>query len=270
MTPNSCRTGPRTGRGSCSRRGAGRPSRSTSTTWRRRPLASSSPARIPVSATTNRSTRRTARGSPSSVPWDHLCTSPIGVGEVPSDCGLWIGELSSGAVTQITSNTDPPCDREYTPHWSPDGTQLTYWRDPVREWPADRDRRLRHQRRWHRRAAADRSGDVCRRLRIGRRTGSGSSSTPTRSTSSSAARCRTSTACTPMARAWSSSRTMRPRSCARRSRATRRMERGSSSRPPRQSTRSLWAIPAAGGEPIVLTPASVYTHGTWQPTPATT
>ena len=49
---------------------------------------------------------------------------------MPSDCGLWIGELSSGAVTQITSNTDPPCDREYMPHWSPDGTQLTYWRDP--------------------------------------------------------------------------------------------------------------------------------------------
>ena len=52
--------------------------------------------------------------------------------EVPSDCGLWIGERSSGEVTHITSNTDPPCDREYSPHWSPDGTQLTYWRDPTR------------------------------------------------------------------------------------------------------------------------------------------
>ena len=49
---------------------------------------------------------------------------------MPSDCGLWIGELNSGEVTQITSNTDPPCDREYIPHWSPDGAQLTYWRDP--------------------------------------------------------------------------------------------------------------------------------------------
>jgi Tol biopolymer transport system component len=31
-------------------------------------------------------------------------------------------------------------------------------------------------------------------------------------------------------------------------------------------TRSLWAIPAAGGEPIVLVPGGIYTHGTWQPT----
>ena len=51
-------------------------------------------------------------------------------GDVPSDCGLWMGDLASGEVKQITSNTDPPCDREYFPHWSPDGTQLTYWRDP--------------------------------------------------------------------------------------------------------------------------------------------
>jgi Tol biopolymer transport system component len=57
-------------------------------------------------------------------------TSPTGDGEVPSDCGLWIGELSSGKVAQITSNTDASCDREYTAHWSPDGTRLTYWRDP--------------------------------------------------------------------------------------------------------------------------------------------
>jgi Tol biopolymer transport system component len=59
-----------------------------------------------------------------------VVTSSTGEGMVPSDCGLWIGELISGAVTQITSNTDPPCDREYEAHWSPDGSQLTYWRDP--------------------------------------------------------------------------------------------------------------------------------------------
>ncbi|HZG69699.1 MAG TPA: hypothetical protein VEZ12_23400, partial [Herpetosiphonaceae bacterium] len=35
-----------------------------------------------------------------------------------------------GNVTQITSNTKPRCDREYFPRWSPDGSQLTYWRDP--------------------------------------------------------------------------------------------------------------------------------------------
>ena len=72
MTPNSCRTGRRTGRGSCSRREAGRRSHSMSTIWRRRPPASSLPVRTPASATTNRSTRRTARGSPSSGPWRHL------------------------------------------------------------------------------------------------------------------------------------------------------------------------------------------------------
>ena len=42
---SSWRTGPRTGRGSSSRRGAGRRSRSTSTIWRRRPPASSLPVR---------------------------------------------------------------------------------------------------------------------------------------------------------------------------------------------------------------------------------
>lgn len=52
--------------------------------------------------------------------------------EVPSDCGLWIGDVASGEVTQITSNTHPPCDRELSPRWSPDGSRLTYWRDPYR------------------------------------------------------------------------------------------------------------------------------------------
>ena len=58
---------------------------------------------------------------------------------MPSDCGLWIGELSSGEVTQITSNTDPPCDREYMPHWSPDGSAAHLLAGPVRERPANRD-----------------------------------------------------------------------------------------------------------------------------------
>ena len=50
--------------------------------------------------------------------------------DVPTDCGLWIGDVATRAVRQITSNTDPPCDREYVPGWSPDGKHLTYWRDP--------------------------------------------------------------------------------------------------------------------------------------------
>jgi TolB protein len=52
--------------------------------------------------------------------------------EVPSDCGLWIGDVGSGKVSQITSNTHPACNREYNPHWAPDGSRLTYWRDPYR------------------------------------------------------------------------------------------------------------------------------------------
>lgn len=51
-------------------------------------------------------------------------------GEVPSDCGLWVGDVDTGEVTQLTSNTDPPCDREYSPLWSLDGSQITYWRAP--------------------------------------------------------------------------------------------------------------------------------------------
>jgi Tol biopolymer transport system component len=36
------------------------------------------------------------------------------------------------------------------------------------------------------------------------------------------------------------------------------------------ASRDLWAIPAAGGEPIVLAAGDgFYTHGTWQPTPDT-
>ena len=48
------------------------------------------------------------------------------VEDLPSDCGLWIGDLTTGEVRQLTSN--PGCDREYLPRWSPDGTQLTYMR----------------------------------------------------------------------------------------------------------------------------------------------
>jgi TolB protein len=50
--------------------------------------------------------------------------------EAPADCGLWLGDIASGEVRQLTSNTDPPCDREYNPRWSPDGSLLAYWRSP--------------------------------------------------------------------------------------------------------------------------------------------
>jgi Tol biopolymer transport system component len=51
-------------------------------------------------------------------------------GDLPKDCGLWIGDPTTGQVRQITSNTKPRCDREYMPRWAPDGSRLTYWRQP--------------------------------------------------------------------------------------------------------------------------------------------
>jgi Tol biopolymer transport system component len=57
-----------------------------------------------------------------------LVTSPSG-DIVPSDCSIWIGEVATGEVRQVTSNTHPPCDREILPRWSPDGRRLTYWRE---------------------------------------------------------------------------------------------------------------------------------------------
>ena len=54
------------------------------------------------------------------------------VEDLPSDCGLWMGDLTTGEVRKVTSNLG--CDREYGPRWSPDGTQLTYMRT---QWAED-------------------------------------------------------------------------------------------------------------------------------------
>lgn len=54
------------------------------------------------------------------------------VNDVPSDCGLWIGDVATGEVEQVTSHSG--CDpRETSPRWSADGTQLTYWFEQLSE-----------------------------------------------------------------------------------------------------------------------------------------
>ncbi|MGN6577546.1 MAG: TolB family protein [Nocardioides sp.] len=45
----------------------------------------------------------------------------------PSDCSLWIGDRVTGQVRRVTDNEG--CDREYFPRWSPDGSRLTYHRE---------------------------------------------------------------------------------------------------------------------------------------------
>ncbi|WP_344304023.1 hypothetical protein [Nocardioides bigeumensis] len=45
----------------------------------------------------------------------------------PADCALWIGDLTTKALTRVTSDAD--CDRPYFPRWSPDGQSLTYHRE---------------------------------------------------------------------------------------------------------------------------------------------
>ncbi len=190
-------------------------------------------------------------------------------GEVPSDCGLWIGELSSGEVTQITSNTDPPCDREYEAHWSPDGMQLTYWRDPhengrptgtaVFTINADGtdEQRLTDPAMFA--GSPDWSPDgewivfstyplhtfqCCQVSNLYRMHPDGSgveqlTHYPTEDLRATQPRY------TPDGQ-WIVFTSVTP------------------------ETRSLWVIPAGGGEPIVLAPGGIYTHGTWQPTPGKT
>ena len=46
----------------------------------------------------------------------------------PSDCSLWIGDIATGVVAQITSNTSG-CLRESSPRWSPDGSKIAYYRE---------------------------------------------------------------------------------------------------------------------------------------------
>lgn len=185
-------------------------------------------------------------------------------GDVPSDCGLWIGDLASGAVAQITSNVAPPCDREYEPRWSPDGTQLTYWRDPYVEGKPTATSVY----------VVDAVGGNKRQL--------------------------TDPAVSAGSPAWSpdgewivySTYPLAEYQCCQVSNLYRLHPDGSSveqltffpdhmarATQPRYTpdgqwilfthvtpqARSIWAIPADGGEPVVIAPGGIYTHPAWQP-----
>ncbi len=183
--------------------------------------------------------------------------------DVPSDCGLWIGDIATGEVTQITSN--PECNREYNPRWSPDGSQLTYWRDPYENGMAtgtaiyiiNADGSDEHQ--------LTNPGDFAGEAdwspdgewivfdtyplaefnhmpkisnlyrihpdRLGMEQLTNYETTDLRATQPQY---------TPDGK-WIIFTGVTP------------------------SSRSLWAIPAEGGEPIVIAQGGIYTHGTWQP-----
>ncbi|MFT4040747.1 MAG: hypothetical protein QM692_21380 [Thermomicrobiales bacterium] len=184
--------------------------------------------------------------------------------EAPSDCGLWIGDLASGEVTQITSN--PDCDREYNPHWSPDGAQFTYWRDPYADgdptgtsvWVMDADggnaRELTDPAIFA--GSPDWSPDgewivystypllefqCCQVSNVYRMHPDGSGVEQLTHYDTTMERA-TQPRYTPDG-AWILFTHVTP------------------------GARSIWAIPAGGGEPVVIAPGGIYTHPAWQPAP---
>jgi Tol biopolymer transport system component len=186
--------------------------------------------------------------------------------DVPSDCSLWIGDVATGEVTQLTSNTDPPCDREYGPRWSPDGTQLVYWRDPyengkptgtavyVINADGSGERRLTDPEMFA--GEADWSPDGEWIVFATYPLHEFDFSSPKPST---------------LYRIHPDGTGMEQLTF---SEADNRRATQPQYTPDGKwiiftsvtsSTRSLSAIPAQGGEPVVLAPGGIYTHGTWQP-----
>ncbi len=185
----------------------------------------------------------------------------------PSDCGLSIGDVETGEVSQLTSNTDPPCDREYSPLWSPDGTQITYWRDPydngkptgtsvfVMHADGTNERELTDSEMFA--GYPDWSPDgewivfstypllefqCCQISNLYRMHPDGTGMEQLTHYTDENLRA-TQSRYTPNGQ-WILFTSVTP------------------------TSRSIGMIPADGGEPIVLVQAGVYTHNTWQPTPA--
>ena len=185
-------------------------------------------------------------------------------GDVPSDCGLWIGDIAIGEAIQITSN--PACDREYNPRWSPEGKQIVYTRDPfengrptgtavyVINTDGSGEKRLTDpvdnagEADWSPNGEwivfatyplfeYNRSTPATSNLYRIHPDGSGLEQLTFNETIGQRA---TQPQYTPDEK-WIIFTAVTP------------------------SSRSLWAIPTEGGEPVVIAQGGIYTHGTWQP-----
>ncbi len=184
--------------------------------------------------------------------------------DLPSDCSLWIGDVATTKVHRVTHNTKTACDREYNPRWSPDGTQLTYWRQPsmdgkssitavfVMSAEGTGERRLTDPAMEAGESVWSRDGEWITfathplaqfdsgESHLYRMHPDGTGLEKLTDFSSAELRA-TQPQYTPDGR-WIVFTAVTP------------------------TTRSLWAIPANGGNPVEIAADGIYTHGTWQPT----
>jgi Tol biopolymer transport system component len=188
----------------------------------------------------------------------------------PSDCGLWIGDIATGEVKQITSNS--ACNSERSPRWSPDGSKIAYFRERYDNsglttaiFVIDANGGEEHQlTNWELIAGyPDWSPDggwiifathplvtfnfdaVVSNLYRMRPDGSGIEQLTFYDTPDLRAN---QPHYTPDGK-WIIFTAVQP----------------STNTEERRTDRSLWVIPAEGGEPIKLTSGGIYTHGAWQP-----
>ena len=178
----------------------------------------------------------------------------------PADCSLWVGEVATGTVHRVSDNER--CDREYFPRWSPDSSRLTYHRErpAANGWWTSAVFTVRADGTDERRLSdfdlvggtPDWSPDgdwiVFSTHPLG--------TSPDRD--SELFRVRPDGTGLQQLTAFRSVRAVQPRYTPDGRWIVFTADR------PRQ--RSLWALPAAGGTPVVLAHQErIYTHGTWQP-----